>query len=595
MKFFPRRKRQKSLPRPKDRQWTIHPTNQRLLPRPTNQPSNVTIYTPPESDVLHIDESQEQRGRWLIWHKIVLFACFVAFIGILWGYAGILNQQETRTAAPIVILPTQTPDLAAQSIMNATATVALSDANRHATNNTNEQKNNELINDAVSQAKATTVSSDTSRHTAVNANAATLEANGLENALLIANKQAASQIEILEAQTEAEKARIRSEIEATKARQQTVTSSVTILSAGMSSMLVGAILYLIANSKPLLSGLTRPTVVKMTNDAPKQPTRQRKPRRQPTEPLSSSNQDTAPSKVRTDSPIDFLKTAQRMMVVGVTGTGKTTIATALAATRSNCIAIDPKPRTKWGNHVKVVGRGYEDDTVTSELANLINEMKSRSQRMIDDESYTPDDLFIFLDEWPYLVSLDGAKETIIKLILQGREFGMYVVLLTQSDDVKTLGISGQGQLRESFVIVRLKNTRGKRTAHIVWGDDEYMFMVPKLGKRSPKRAVQVEPPTQQTANPDPSQSPHAIRFVHSGQTREVTLPIAVQAKLVAVAQAVQGGSNFSHRGLKSILSRAEFSELSHIFKSANFVTQEPNRAAVFTPLGESFLSAVVGV
>lgn len=188
-----------------------------------------------------------------------------------------------------------------------------------------------------------------------------------------------------------------------------------------------------------------------------------------------NNQRIVPTAIShlSDQPVILLNGAQ--------GTGKTAFALHLAAERPNALVIDPKPRTPWPQSAdKIIGRGYNWQTITNALANLIDEMESRYNKMSRDHSYNPAEMWIIIDEWPSLATnVDDAADILKRIIFEGREAALRMILITQSADVRTLGIEGQGALREAFTFVNLsKDIRGNRSATIVRGDDSRTFPHP---------------------------------------------------------------------------------------------------------------------
>ena len=101
-----------------------------------------------------------------------------------------------------------------------------------------------------------------------------------------------------------------------------------------------------------------------------------------------------------------------------------------------------------------------------------------------------------------------------------------------------------------------------------------------------------------TPEPEPT-APPVIEFAYTddgGVAHRATIRLNrdVREKLVAVARHVLDGGRFSRRGLRQVLSEAQFKDLTEIFQNANFITVRRGRSAEFTAAGTAFLQSVVG-
>jgi hypothetical protein len=147
------------------------------------------------------------------------------------------------------------------------------------------------------------------------------------------------------------------------------------------------------------------------------------------------------------------------MLLGSTGDGKSTLAKHLAA---NCtaytIVIDPHAAPDdWGN-LPVFGasRNY------AEIALIMGLILQLMQRRYDARSkgakqFEP--IIIICDEYPAIIaSLEAGKvaSSWMKLISrEARKVAIRLVVLTQSPEVKAIGLEGEGSVRENFCFVRL--------------------------------------------------------------------------------------------------------------------------------------------
>lgn len=151
-------------------------------------------------------------------------------------------------------------------------------------------------------------------------------------------------------------------------------------------------------------------------------------------------------------------TFPHLFVVGPTGSGKTTFTTALLSTRKGAlVVITPKPDDQWGGLASVT---IDDDasfrSVQQMFSSLNGELK---QRLVAVKRGQPcgAPLTIVLDDAPALLS-EGGKEaaSLLKLVARlGRSFRVRLVLLSQSDRVKALGLEGEGDALDNFTRVQL--------------------------------------------------------------------------------------------------------------------------------------------
>jgi energy-coupling factor transporter ATP-binding protein EcfA2 len=163
-------------------------------------------------------------------------------------------------------------------------------------------------------------------------------------------------------------------------------------------------------------------------------------------------------------PVKFADVKQALskphcMLLGSTGDGKSTLAKHLAA---NCtaytIVIDPHAAPEdWGNlPVFGAGRKYEQIAqimqVTLELLQVRFDARDQGVKQFEP-------IVIICDEYPAIIASAIAGKIAsswMKLISrEARKVSIRLVVLTQSPEVKAIGLEGEGSVRDNFCFIRL--------------------------------------------------------------------------------------------------------------------------------------------
>ncbi len=168
--------------------------------------------------------------------------------------------------------------------------------------------------------------------------------------------------------------------------------------------------------------------------------------------------------VEAPAPVKFADVKQALskphcMLLGSTGDGKSTLAKHLAA---NCtaytIVIDPHAAPDdWGNlPVFGAGRKYGEIAkimaVTLELLQVRFDARDRGVKQFEP-------IIIICDEYPAIIASSEAGKVAsswMKLISrEARKVSIRLVVLTQSPEVKAIGLEGEGSVRDNFCFIRL--------------------------------------------------------------------------------------------------------------------------------------------
>ncbi|MBW4422125.1 MAG: hypothetical protein KME13_23400 [Myxacorys californica WJT36-NPBG1] len=159
-----------------------------------------------------------------------------------------------------------------------------------------------------------------------------------------------------------------------------------------------------------------------------------------------------------------------LLLLGKTGAGKSFLAEKLGRFLDGAtIVITPKKKPKDFAGMQVIGVPYDFAAIAENIAGLSKIVRDREAEMnrTGDDSFGP--INVILDEVPTFVAgckdlnLDVVKD--LKFIIRaGRTSRVRLILLAQGQEVKTLGIEGEGSLRDNLSYVYLKGFAEKQAA-----------------------------------------------------------------------------------------------------------------------------------
>lgn len=150
-----------------------------------------------------------------------------------------------------------------------------------------------------------------------------------------------------------------------------------------------------------------------------------------------------------------IRHATHVILVGESQSGKSTTARALLTDRSygdRVVIIDPHEKLNdWGD-LPVIGRGYDKAACATAIKALYVEMGRRYQ---PGEAIEPP-LTVFIDEYPAIAKYDpSVSEAFTGLLREAAKVHIRLVVLAQDDNVKSLGIEGEGEVRKNLLKVLL--------------------------------------------------------------------------------------------------------------------------------------------
>ena len=186
--------------------------------------------------------------------------------------------------------------------------------------------------------------------------------------------------------------------------------------------------------------------------------------------------------------LGILDGAQCALIVGQRDSGKTTILQHVINRRlgkSYVLVLDPHSHpARWPQGCDVIGTERDFQKIENALKGLLALMNKRyrdiGKGLVREGEHRP--VTVVIDEWRAIVHQLGkpAANIIKTLLAESRKTNIDVFVGTHSERVKALGIEGEGDLKEGFVLVRLAINKltGERKATIDYGDGEIPVTLP---------------------------------------------------------------------------------------------------------------------
>lgn len=141
-----------------------------------------------------------------------------------------------------------------------------------------------------------------------------------------------------------------------------------------------------------------------------------------------------------------------VLIVGVTGEGKTMALREIVEHRAGqVVVLDPHYTPgAWGD-ARVVGGGRNFEAIQEYMNWMDTELTRRAQHRNDGGLHF-ETITVATEEMPSIVSGGGRNVVDIwqRWMREGRKFNLYMVVVSQSTRVRTLGIEGEGDLLENF-------------------------------------------------------------------------------------------------------------------------------------------------
>lgn len=146
------------------------------------------------------------------------------------------------------------------------------------------------------------------------------------------------------------------------------------------------------------------------------------------------------------------------LIIGNTGSGKSTLTQWFASQCQKCKVYDPDAAPGEWENLEVVGRGGDFEAINQAMKNDLIELQTRIEirSREGDKGLLGHETCLIAEEFPALKDeCEIAPDWLGKIARRGRKPKMFLIILSQSDNVKALGIEGDGAIRQNFAVIRL--------------------------------------------------------------------------------------------------------------------------------------------
>lgn len=159
------------------------------------------------------------------------------------------------------------------------------------------------------------------------------------------------------------------------------------------------------------------------------------------------------------APYDFrlLNRLPHLLILGGTGDGKTTLVRyLLTLLQGGHLVLDPHGHARKWAGLPCVGIGRDFTAIADALDAVHRLMLSRFRELARGVEEFPM-VNVVIDEFPAIAAKCNGeiKGTVPYLLRESRKVGIRVIVLAQGAEVKTLGVEGEGSLRDQLEFIRL--------------------------------------------------------------------------------------------------------------------------------------------
>ena len=149
-------------------------------------------------------------------------------------------------------------------------------------------------------------------------------------------------------------------------------------------------------------------------------------------------------------------TSGHALVVGPTDAGKSTALRAIIRDRlqngQRVYVLDPHHQPGAWLDAEVIGGGRDFAQIGNFMGWMMEQLNARARLMASGRRDFGEQITVATDEMPAIVDELDRETAVVwrKWVREGRKFGLFLAVSTQSTRVKTLGIDGEGDVLQNF-------------------------------------------------------------------------------------------------------------------------------------------------